>query len=489
MVLKRVLVMVLVLALVVLPGLQPVADATVASGAVTGRGVFSLTASGAAKVGLAESQVAAAVRVLGMLGRVSSVVTVGFVAYEVTSGLWDWWNATYDAGAAYPTATPGMAGTFGVQSGVDIGDCQKYQWSTAPGGSPTYFYDLTVTTSCPPAIWSAVVGQTGSSWVDVYGWVHRAVYLHGLNAQLPSSSVGQAAPGSSSGRAEFVAAVDGAVSDLTTMSQADLDWAAATAGASTAYSGSSLDALTSTLNTARTVVSGGVALTGSDVTVVNAGASTGTMPGVIPGPGETTGSDLSAISAAIAASQAAVIAAVAAVGTAVAAIPAAITAAQTAVISAVQSASSTLSAAIAASQAAVLAAVESVRSAVVGVENRVDSVGAKVDAVKADLAEMQSTAASPASAFVCPSCTRTESWVTLMQSWQAAAASAPIFGLIAHLAWPGAGSVQRQWSLGFWQGHQMSIDLDNSGIGTVVTVVRFVVVGGAVIVAYMIIFA
>lgn len=117
------------------------------------------------------------------------------------------------------------------------------------------------------------------------------------------------------------------------------------------------------------------------------------------------------------------------------------------------------------------------------------SSGTDMTATNQKLDQMLNTPASPASAELCPECARVDKWTELWDTIKTAAASAPIFGLIARLAWPGSGTVQRQWTLGSWQGHQMSIDLDNSGIGTVIAVVRFVVVGGAVIVAYMIIFA
>ncbi len=110
---------------------------------------------------------------------------------------------------------------------------------------------------------------------------------------------------------------------------------------------------------------------------------------------------------------------------------------------------------------------------------------AKLDQIKDSL----NAAAAPAPQLQCATCTRVETWTTMMQSWQSAAAGAPIFALISNLAWPGTGTVQRQWTVGSWRGTELTIDLDDSGIGTVITVVRFVVIGGAVIIAYMIIFA
>lgn len=112
----------------------------------------------------------------------------------------------------------------------------------------------------------------------------------------------------------------------------------------------------------------------------------------------------------------------------------------------------------------------------------------KLDQENQTLEEMKDAAPSPAPAFACASCDRVTSWATLMSSWQTAIAGAPIFGLIAQLVWPGSGTVERVWTLGSWQGGSLSVNLDDSGLGTVIAVVRFVVIGGAIVVAYMIIF-
>jgi hypothetical protein len=112
----------------------------------------------------------------------------------------------------------------------------------------------------------------------------------------------------------------------------------------------------------------------------------------------------------------------------------------------------------------------------------------KLGEIKDVLTDMKNTPGSSAPGVTCDTCTRTESWGSLMQSWQGLATSAPIFALIARLAWPGSGTVQRQWTVGTWSGNTLTVDLDNAGIGTAITAVRFVVVGGAVIVAYMILF-
>lgn len=112
----------------------------------------------------------------------------------------------------------------------------------------------------------------------------------------------------------------------------------------------------------------------------------------------------------------------------------------------------------------------------------------KLAEIKDTLDAMKNAAPSLAPENTCAECERKTTWVTMMQSWQSAASAAPIFLLISRLVWPGSGTVQREWSLGSWRGHDMVIDLSSSGIGSVITVVRFVVVGGAVIVAYMIIF-
>lgn len=135
--------------------------------------------------------------------------------------------------------------------------------------------------------------------------------------------------------------------------------------------------------------------------------------------------------------------------------------------------------------------VPSVSSPGTGTGSSVDMgpTNAKLDTANQTLTEMKDTPANIAGPFTCPTCSRTTSWSSLMQSWQATAQAAPIFALIGRLAWPGAGTVQRVWTVGTWNGHTFSIDLDATGIGTAITVTRFVVIGGAVIVAYMILFA
>jgi len=472
----------LLLVLVLLVGSVRSSYATVATGAATDRGVWTLTASGAAKLGLAEAQVAKAVRILGMLGRVGSAVTVGIVAYEVASGLWDWWTATYDQGAAFTMTEPTGPANFGIQSGSGVGDCNFGLRQTSPGG---VVYWTSLLSSCPGGGSFAgytVVGQSYSASIDAGGWLNGYYTYHFVSTStLPVGSTSHAASTSDGGRVALTSALDAAKLELTTLSSADLEMVSTQTGQVSPFTGSTLGGLTGILDAARNAVSHGVALTPSDVVLVNPGASTGIQPGEIA-PGTTATEapaiDLSgvtsavsaigsAITAAIAASQAAVVSAVSAVTTAVQAIPAA----------------------IAASQAAVVLAVNSVVSAITGVQTAVEGVGAKVDALKAVEEAANNTPASSAGAFVCTSCTRTEAWTGLMQSWQAAAVSAPIFGLISRLAWPGAGTVQRTWTLGTWQGNMLSVDLDASGIGTAITVVRFVVIGGAVILAYMIIFA
>jgi len=114
--------------------------------------------------------------------------------------------------------------------------------------------------------------------------------------------------------------------------------------------------------------------------------------------------------------------------------------------------------------------------------------GTDLTATNQKLDTMINTPAQQAPTFACPVCTRTTEWSTLMGSLQSAASGAPIFGLIARLSWPGSGTVQRQWTLGSWRGGTLSVDLSYSGIDTAITVVRFVVIGSAIIAAYMIIF-
>jgi len=261
-----------------------------------------------------------------------------------------------------------------------------------------------------------------------------------------------------------------------------------------------------TLNAGKNLLTGGVVLT--PMTDYTPGSGAGNSQGAAPlaDPVENTAPalDLSPVTSAVSSMSAAITAAIsasqAAVVSAVDSVAAAISASQTAVVAAVAAVATPIVAAISASQAAVVSAVNSVVSAVSGITSHVDQVKVAVDGVKssvdssaaADVARDQAAtaeaAAAPSPAFVCSTCLRVTSWAALFSSLQAAASGAPIFALVSRLAWPGVGTVQRTWDVGSWQGHSFSVNLDAAGIGTAITVVRFVVVGGAVIVAYMIIF-
>lgn len=436
--------------------------------------------TGAAAVGAAEATVAKSIRLLGALGRVSGYVGLAFVVYDIASNTWDWWNQEYDSGAAGVQST--TAGSWGLTAGDNVG--------LGVYGQSGYGYVLCGAASPWPGVkqwwlgyepsWASVM-SVGAIVTPQGSYDCQNVALQLLAA--PTVSGGGLPATGASGRDDVLSSIDAVIGEITagTFEASNGSGAGQTAGT---------QEMRDTLQAARDIISNGVALPSGGTTSVDPGASVGAMPGAVPSSGETTSGDSSAataaaigaVASAVAAAQAAIVAAVSAVESAVASIPGAISVAQSAVVSAVQSATVSISAAITASQAAVVAAVDAVTARLIGVESA-------VDAVEADLEEMKNTAASDSPAFTCTSCTRTESWGTLMQSWQASAAAAPIFGLIARLAWPGAGTVQRQWPVGSWRGHEMTINLDEGGIGTVITVVRFVVIGGAVIVAYMIIFA
>lgn len=490
-VVRNLSVVILVVVMLVRP---PLAYATVASGAVSSRNVFTLSVSGAAKVAAAEVTVANAMRVLGLIGRLSGYVGLGLVLYDIAANTWDWWHQTYDTGVA-GTAVPTGTGNWGVTGSATYGGATKCAdgFSLAADTLPSYV---------------TVVGRKAQSSTTSFGGVHGAcdwseVYVV-LTSTLPSSSVAGAsvALGGATNRQAVIAQLDGAIADLASSGSAVINNVAVPIG--TTY-----DSIRALLLAARNYISNGVALSTGDYTH-GSGWTTGSaanpgnvIPGAVPVGGETSTStqnppaaDNSSIVSAISSMSAAVV-------SAVQAIPTAIAASQTAVVSAVQAVAAPIVAAVRASQAAVVSAVNAVATAVSGVTSHVDEVKTAVrgvqsstDAVKSSVDSLkaqeaaQAAAVTPAQApaFICPTCTRVTSWATLFSSLQTTAMAAPIFALITHLAWPGTGSLAHTWTMGSWQGHSMTVDLSASGLSTAITVVRFVVIGGAVIVAYMIIF-
>lgn len=494
--------------------------ATVATGAVTDRGVWTLTAQGAAKLGLAEANVAHAVRILGMLGRVSTAISVGIVAYEVTSGLWDWWTATYNQGAALTLTEPTGPANFGIQSGSGVFDCILGLRQVSPNGQSVYWTSLLAST-CPgggnfASAGYTLVGQSYSSSIDGSGWLNGYYYYHYVaSSTLPVGSTAHIAPISDGGRVAFTAALDAARLDLTTLNAADLAMVSAQAGQVSPFTGSTLGGLTGILDAARSAVSSGVALTSGDMTVSNSGASTGTKPAEIASgttPTEAPAIDLSGVtsavssmsatlSAAIAASQSAVVsavgavaAAVAAVQSAVAAIPAAIAASGAAVVSAVQAIAAPIVVAISASQSAVVSAIGEVKSAIQSISAGGGSAGT-TSAVK-DLAAQEAAreqaatdeaAASEAPSVECPECTREDKWAEAWETLRAAGMAAPVFGLINRIVINPTGTIERVRSVNTRYG-ALRFDLSAWGIDTYIGVVRYVVIFVALLAGYFVIF-
>jgi hypothetical protein len=501
----------LLLVLALLIGSVRSSYATVATGAATDRGVFTLTASGAAKLGLAESQIAAAVRVLGILGKVSTAVTVGFVTYEVTTGLWDWWNATYAPGASATVATP-AAGTFGVQSGVGIYDCVKWErivW--AGGGTSTYDYTAY---GCPPGAWTAIVGQTQTISVSGGGHVITSIMLHGTQTALPTAASGHAAPGQSSGRDVFLATLDAAKAELAGMSALDADLVAATASQAHPYAGSATSFLTGLIDAARSAVSSGIALSPDDYSATNPGASAGAMPGAIPGTGESTApstpSTDTGIAAAAAAISAAVAASASAIVSAVQAIPAAVAASASAIVSAVQAVAAPIVSAVAASQAAVVSAVQAIPAAISAalnpglesIEDAVTALGPKIDAIAPgggaagvveelqaeEEAAADAAAAAEAPEVSCPECERTDQWEDVWSAMREAGMAAPVFGLINRIVINPTGTIERVQTVSTASFGTVTFNLNQWGIDTYIGVVRYVVIFAALMAAYFVIF-
>ncbi len=498
-------------------------QASVATGTV--RNVFNLTASGAAKVDAGMAVVSKGVRVLEFFGRYSTALTVGILVIDAATLFWDWYSGQFSSTA------PGDSGsaTGVIWSKGEVGGSNSWlvwRCTTTPSGTSCYdggnvfspnnivgswlVSDVDSSSGYPrTTLWFKTgdvgggttaqsvpgvdVAQAGSGEGDR---VSLAQNMAGLKAELeaqkardgvnyplygPSSVSGASnttSMGNPAGGFIYPGGIQGAIDDLSAAIGV-LDHGVSIGSGDSTY-GTGYDAGNPTLpgNTQP-----GAASTGAS------GTSTGT--GTVPSAGDigsavasALSGSLGAISSAISASQAAVVSAVAAVETAVAAIPAAISSAQSAVISAVQ---------------AIPAAITSVLSP------ELEQIGSKIDALPrgaggsaADVAvtpsgvdaagQALSGSSSAAPAVTCVQCDRVDTWQTMISGWQSAMLAAPIFGLVGRLAWPGSGSVQRVWNMGSWRGGALSIDLTASGIDTAITVTRFVVVGGAVIVAYMILF-
>lgn len=460
------LIAVLLSAILILNSVLP-ARAQVQTYDLTDRGVFRLTASGAAKIALAESKIATAVRLLGMLGRVSSAVTVGFAAYEITSGLWDWWSRTYNQGAAGDLTMGAM--TKGVQAGVGVGDC--FAWRRQTYNGVETFYDLH--SSCPSGV--VFVGQTYSSSMYNDIFVQELMFHFINSSDLPLSPISDAVAGAA-GREAFLSLLDSATAALQANSPEDVALAS-TFTSGSAYDGSEgVAGALAALAAARGVVSSGVGMGSDDVAVVNVGASVGALPGAIPGTGEGAEAGNSSLAAAI--------------GAAIAAAAAAAASGYSSVVSAVQAVAAPIVAAISASQAAVVSAVQSVVTAITGVQTATESVGAKVDAlgVKIDALAAPAVTPSQAPAVTCPACTRQDRWADAWSALSTAGQAAPVFGLINRIVINPTGTIQRVRAVSTANFGVLTFDLSAWGIDTYIGVVRYVVIFVALMAGYFVIF-
>lgn len=471
--LRRFVAALLVLTLVLGLVLPPSAQATVG----TDQAVFNLTSSGVAKLALAESQVATAVSILGMLGRISSVVSVGFVAYEVTTGFWDWWNRDYNQGTT--TFSPAVGeGAWGINTGAN-----KFRILSVSPEGVGYPYS-------PSFAGKVQVGQEwewNGLWRDLYVyWIYGSPFLtaaSGSNVSGPSN------------RVEWLAELDQAIQALTVA-----DRPVTVNGLEVASQGQQAS-LIAGLQAGRDVISNGVALVPSDYVgspgVAGDPATAGAQPGAIPSPTESpTAVDVSgavaaasaAVAAAIAASQAAVVSAVSAVSSAIAA-------SQAAVVSAVQAVAAPIVEAIAASQAAVVSAVNAVTAAVSGVTSHVDDVKIAVDGVKASVDALTAQEAAPdttapalAPAVTCPACVRDDKWSDAWMTLRDAGQAAPVFGLINRIVINPSGTIQRIRTVNTANFGALTFDLSAWGIDTYIGVVRYVVIFVALMAGYFVIF-
>lgn len=484
-VLRRVVSSLLIMALVL--GLVPVqAEANVYSE----RQVFDLTASGLAKIAVAESTIATAVSILKILGRVSTALSVGFVAYEVTTGFWDWWNKSYNTGTTNFPATTG-SGSWGVTNGV-----YRYRtYSVSPAGVGYPYY--------PNFAGQTIIGQAwewNSTWRDQYTY-----YLPAANAGLIATSSSGVASVAGGNRASALAELDGALSALTVGGQPSTQ-----NGLSVPSSNQS--GMVAGLQAARNLISNGLALDAADY-VGSPGAAgnpaTEAKPGAVPSSAENPPAsgdvDLSgvtsavsaasaAITSAISASQSAVVSAVNAVAAAVAAsavaiytpIVAAVTASQAAVVSAVQAIAAPIVAAINADQAAVVGAINAIPGGETGVKAAVDSLAAAD--VARDQAAETAAAASQAPAVVCPVCVRDDKWSEAWGTLSAAGQAAPVFGLINRIIINPTGTIERVQTVTTSNFGVLTFNLNLWGIDTYIGVIRYVVIFVALMAGYFVIF-
>ena len=496
----------IILVAVVLLVQPPLAAATVATGAVTGRGVFNLTTSGASKVASAEVTIAKAVRVLGLLGRYAGYAGLAFALYDIAANTWDWWNQEYNLGAAAPVAPgEGSAGVAPVGAGTG--------WINGPFHCADGFSGA----ADPIPAGVMVTGITSHSSASSFGGAHGTCSWYDINwielSSLPTASV-SAAPGGPTNRAEFVAQVDGAIADLTAAANGVISGV-------TVPMGQTFDATVALLRDARALVSNGLSLTSSDYTqgsnfpVGSTSLPGNDVPAAIPGGAETTtaptqsppaadssvvvaavSSASAAISAAVAASGAAVVSAVNAVAAAVAAaavatytpIVAAVTASQAAVVSAVQAIAAPIVTAINEAKTDIVSAVSSAPAGggSAGTTTAVESLAAQETARNA-AAESAAAAAAPAD-VICPECVREDKWSEAWGTLAAAGQAAPVFGLINRIVINPVGTIERVRTVNTANFGALTFNLNQWGIDTYIGVIRYVVIFVALIAGYFVIF-
>jgi len=275
---KRVFVMMLS-TLFLFTSLHP-AYAIGSNGANTDRGVFSLTTSGAAKINLAEAQIAKAIRLLGMLGLAPSPISVGFATHQTTTGLWDWWSRTYNPGTTLGTPATGLLAK-GVQNGQVVGDCIAWQRNTYNG--VTGFFDLKEQTCGNGKLF---IGQTFYEGLSNNGVYVQALYLHMIDPYFLPQSPPTNIQADTTGREAFLALIDSTTTELQTNSPEEIALIATFTTGPAYNNQDGINGILETLAIARSVVSNGVEVNAEDVNIENADNSTGIPPGTIPTPNE-----------------------------------------------------------------------------------------------------------------------------------------------------------------------------------------------------------
>jgi len=502
-----------VLVAVVLLVHPPLVSATVATGAVTGRNVWELTASGAAKVAAAERTIANATRVLGLLGRYAGYVGLAFALYDMAANTWDWWHQDYDAGTVAPVAPgEGSAGVVPVGTGTGSANgpwlCAD-GFSGAAGEIPLGVIVTGITAHSSSASFGGAHGMC--SWYDI-NWISTS--------SLPAASLSAASSGPTN-RLPFIEQLDGAIADLTNTANGVISGV-------TVPMGQSFDGTVALLRDARNLVSTGLSLTPSDYTLGgNSAAGSASLPGngipaSVPGGVETTvaptqtppivdnsgvvsavNSAAGVISSAISASQAAVVSAVQSVVSVVEAIPAAIsaaavatytpivaavTASQAAVVSAVQAIAAPIVTAINEAKTAIVSAVSSAPAGggSAGTTTAVESLAAQQTARNA-AAESAAAAAAPAD-VICPECVREDKWSEAWGTLAAAGQAAPVFGLINRIVINPVGTIERVRTVNTANFGALTFNLNQWGIDTYIGVIRYVVIFVALIAGYFVIF-